>query len=303
MHFVTILKALGDETRLRLFFLLLKDEYNVGELVDILRMGQSRISRHLKILTDAKLLTIRRDGLWVFYRVTTEEYLQNFFSTTTEFFIEETFAEDEKKAQSVKMKRHSKTVEFFNESATKWTTMCEEVLGEFPLYEEICEQIVQNGIIVDLGCGTGMLFDHLPKNAKKTYIGVDNASAMLDTAKKKFMKRDDISWRIGDLLHLPLSNNEADVAIFSLVLHHSDKPQELLIETARVLKTGGQLLLADFVAHAKEEMRTRFGDHRLGFEKSELINWLNIAGFTLQEEKTFNVKNGLSVFILNAIKK
>ena len=61
-------KALSDETRLRLVHILLHYELSVNELVSILDMGQSRVSRHLKILTEAGLLTSRRDGLWVFLR-------------------------------------------------------------------------------------------------------------------------------------------------------------------------------------------------------------------------------------------
>ena len=60
-------KALSDETRLRLTYVLERYELSVNELVSILEMGQSRVSRHLKILTEAGLLSSRRDGLWVFY--------------------------------------------------------------------------------------------------------------------------------------------------------------------------------------------------------------------------------------------
>ena len=43
-------KALADETRLRLVRLLSQGPLNVNEIIDVLHMGQSRISRHLKIL-------------------------------------------------------------------------------------------------------------------------------------------------------------------------------------------------------------------------------------------------------------
>ena len=46
-------KALSDETRLRLAYVLDRYELSVNELVSILEMGQSRVSRHLKILTEA----------------------------------------------------------------------------------------------------------------------------------------------------------------------------------------------------------------------------------------------------------
>ena len=43
-------KALADETRLRMVRLLVRGSLNVNEIIDILDMGQSRVSRHLKIL-------------------------------------------------------------------------------------------------------------------------------------------------------------------------------------------------------------------------------------------------------------
>jgi ArsR family transcriptional regulator len=67
MDLLIILKALSDETRLRILYLLLNHELNVNEIVDVLSMGQSRISRHLKILSDAGILSCRKDGLWAFY--------------------------------------------------------------------------------------------------------------------------------------------------------------------------------------------------------------------------------------------
>lgn len=60
-------KALADETRLRLLGVLARYELNVGEIVQVMDMGQSRISRHLKILVDAGFLTYQRNGLWAFY--------------------------------------------------------------------------------------------------------------------------------------------------------------------------------------------------------------------------------------------
>ena len=44
-------KALADETRLRLMRLLARGPLNVNEILGILRMGQSRVSRHLRILS------------------------------------------------------------------------------------------------------------------------------------------------------------------------------------------------------------------------------------------------------------
>ena len=59
-------KALSDETRLRLTYVLERYELSVNELVSILEMGQSRVSRHLKILTEAGLLSRAGTGCGCF---------------------------------------------------------------------------------------------------------------------------------------------------------------------------------------------------------------------------------------------
>ena len=63
-----IYKALADESRLRLMRLLSRAALNVNELQDILQMGQSRVSRHLKILADVQLISNRREGTWIYYQ-------------------------------------------------------------------------------------------------------------------------------------------------------------------------------------------------------------------------------------------
>ncbi|OQX63027.1 MAG: hypothetical protein B5M56_04305 [Desulfococcus sp. 4484_241] len=67
MLLVKQLKALSEETRLRLFHLLLHYELSVNEIVTVLEMVQPRISRHLKILVDSGFLCPRRDGGFVYY--------------------------------------------------------------------------------------------------------------------------------------------------------------------------------------------------------------------------------------------
>ena len=63
-----IFKAFADETRLRILSLLSRrDELCVCELIAVLRMGQSKISRHLAYLKNAGLVKDRKHGLWSYY--------------------------------------------------------------------------------------------------------------------------------------------------------------------------------------------------------------------------------------------
>jgi ArsR family transcriptional regulator, arsenate/arsenite/antimonite-responsive transcriptional repressor len=66
---IEVFKALGDETRLRILNLLVEREVCVCDIVDILKLGQSKVSRHLTVLRHAGLVDCRRDGMWVFYRL------------------------------------------------------------------------------------------------------------------------------------------------------------------------------------------------------------------------------------------
>ena len=66
---IKALKAVSDETRLRIMKVLLERECCVCEIMQALDISQSRASRNLGILQDAGFLKARRDGLWMVYSV------------------------------------------------------------------------------------------------------------------------------------------------------------------------------------------------------------------------------------------
>src|ERR1700759_90137 len=67
---IDILRAAGEPSRLRILALLARGELAVMELSHILDQSQPRVSRHLKLLTEAQLIERFPDGAWVFYRLT-----------------------------------------------------------------------------------------------------------------------------------------------------------------------------------------------------------------------------------------
>ena len=69
---VTMLRAAGDPTRLRLLLLLRQAELTVSELIEIVGQSQPRVSRHLKLLCGAGLIERFKEGSWVFYRAADE---------------------------------------------------------------------------------------------------------------------------------------------------------------------------------------------------------------------------------------
>ena len=76
-------KALSDETRLRILKLLLERECCVCEVMQALDISQTRASRNLNALYDARFLKLRKDGLWSFYSID-EERLKAYMSDLVE---------------------------------------------------------------------------------------------------------------------------------------------------------------------------------------------------------------------------
>jgi ArsR family transcriptional regulator len=68
-HLVPLFAALADRTRLRLLNLIAGREVCVCYLVEILRQGQPKISRHLAYLRKAGVVAARREGKWMHYRI------------------------------------------------------------------------------------------------------------------------------------------------------------------------------------------------------------------------------------------
>ena len=66
---IIAMKALSDETRLRILNVLLERECCVCEVMQALDISQSRASRNLGIIQDAGFLKARRDGTWILYSV------------------------------------------------------------------------------------------------------------------------------------------------------------------------------------------------------------------------------------------
>lgn len=294
-------KALADETRLRLLHILARYELNVNELVLLLAMGQSRVSRHLKILTSAGLLTSRRDGLWVFYSIPESGAGRDFINAILPFSAENALMRaDVEMAVALIEERANKTHQFFNSIADDWDRLTNEILDGFDLPAAVLENMPQCKVACDLGCGTGVVLEKM-KSKARSVIGVDGSARMLELAKRRFLPEDDsVSLRIGDLCHLPLRDAETDFASVNMVLHHLPSPVDVLKEVRRVLTPKGTLVITDFNSHTDERMRTDYGDRWLGFSEETLRAYLERAGFDSITIKTIPLKKNLSLHILTA---
>jgi ubiquinone/menaquinone biosynthesis C-methylase UbiE/predicted transcriptional regulator len=297
-------KALADITRLRLFNILSNHELSVNEIATLMRMGQSRISRHLRILTDSGLLSSRRDGLWVFYRAVSTDENGNFFDFVKELLKDnDELTEDLHKASNLMAERKVRTKRFFDSIADDWDSLERELLGGFDLTVEILERVSRCEIAADLGCGTGHFISTLKKRAD-TVIGVDSSTRMLDIARRRFMEYGArVDLRLGEMEHLPLSDEETDFALINMVLHHLSEPQYCIREVNRILKSGKEFMIVEFAKHNNEMMRSKYGDRWLGFHESEIESWLGDSGFELIDRNQFKLESEMKVILLVSVKK
>lgn len=66
-HFIKVMKALSDPNRVKILKLLQHKKMCVCELQGVLGVSQPTVSKHLKVLQEAGLVTYKKDGLWVNY--------------------------------------------------------------------------------------------------------------------------------------------------------------------------------------------------------------------------------------------
>ena len=101
------LKALADPSRLRVAHLLSRGELTVSELVHVLGQSQPRVSRHLKLLTDANLAERMPEGAFVFYRLTGQGAGKRLAALIAEFVPESdpSFRRDLERLEAVKAAR------------------------------------------------------------------------------------------------------------------------------------------------------------------------------------------------------
>ncbi len=297
-------KALSDETRIRLVNILLHHELKVGELVSILEMGQSRISRHLKILADAGMVKSLKEGVWGFYSICETGPGRGFIDAVRYLFEKDPILENDLiRARQIIEARSRNTMLFFNHIASDWDMLKREIIGPFDLRGAIFNGIGRYDVGVDLGCGTGELLESMKKHASNV-IGVDSSPRMLEEARKRFSTGSgkNIEIRLGEIEHLPMGDNEADLAVISLVLQYLDDPHAAICEVGRILKPAGDFFLAEFDRHGDETLKTVYGVKWLGFEEKTVKSWLENNGFRLNRVESHKLSKGLAVNIFRSAK-
>lgn len=296
-------KALSDKTRLRLLYILDKYELNVNEIVMVVEMIQSGVSRHLKILVESGLLHSRREGSYTYYSAPEDSLVRPLIDfVDRNIKANEHSQKDIRKAREMIRIRQNNTKRFFKGVAHRWDHLKKEFFGAFDLNRVLVEKMTFSGSVADLGCGTGELIERIAERASlDQIIGVDSSPEMLEQARMK-LAGTGAHLRLGELEHLPVRNREMETAVMNMVLHHIPQPILPIAEAFRILKPGGLFLLSDFEKHDNKRVNKSMGGAWLGFEKEKIEAWLVQAGFSLDTVDSYPVNQGLIINLFSATK-
>lgn len=287
---ISMLRAVGDPTRLRLLLLLRQAELTVSELIEIVGQSQPRVSRHLKLLCEAGLLERFKEGSWVFHRAV-DDGAGAALGRLLGDLVEKNdgiCALDRQRLETVRAERARLATAFFKANAAEWNRIRALYAPEQAVESAILKRLSDRPChtLLDAGTGTGRMLELTAPLARRA-IGIDASSEMLAIARDKLARPEfaHCQVRLGDICQLPFASgttdNGFDAVLFHQVLHYLENPAVAVAEAARVLRTGGRLLIADFAPHDLEFLRDEYAHRRLGFADREVAGWLHSAGLKL----------------------
>jgi len=293
MQLLSGLKAAGESTRLRLLVLLSSGELNVKDLTRFLGQSQPRISRHLKLLTEAGLIERYREGSWVFFRLASSGGSGELVRAIVRSLDpdDSVLELDRARAQAVMQERAATAQDYFKEHAGEWDAIRSLHVAEDEVEQAIIEALGPGpfSTLVDLGTGTGRILELFAGRARRA-IGVDINRDMLAYARAKLeaANLDHCQVRHGDLFSLSFADGEADAVVLHQVLHYLEDPAGALREAARILWPGGRLLVVDFAPHDLEFLRETHAHRRLGLEPDQVVDWIASSGLKLGLHRDLN---------------
>ena len=277
-----VFKTLTDPTRMRVLFLLEREELAVQELVQILEVAQSTVSRHLGILREAGLLQDRRDGTSIYYRFAEPvdpQWAQTWQLTRAALADDAATTRDLANLEFVLRRREVRSRHWFEEVAPEWDNIRQVFNDEIHRARAMTRLIPGDLCVADIGTGTGILARELAQAGVRV-LAIDRSQQMIDTARAKCGSglSDYVEFRCGEANALPVADNEVDAAMAHMVLHYVASPAEALHEMARIVRPGGRIVVVDFVQHDHAWMKEQLGVLWQGFALDVVQRWFREAG-------------------------
>tara|TARA_A100001037_G_scaffold124013_1_gene112651 strand:+ start:1154 stop:2083 length:930 start_codon:yes stop_codon:yes gene_type:complete len=307
-NLLKIHKALADETRLRMVRLLVRGSLNVNEMIGILNMGQSRVSRHLKILAEAGLVTSRREGTWIYYQSSGGADADLLVADVLDWLQRHEdglafYSEDLQGLEAVVERRREQTRTFFDNIEDPDQLQYHCINGS--VYRQVALDLLpaRADRALEMGTGAGLLLSALLERIERV-IAVDSSTTMLDMARKA-AGADAVrcDFRLGDLGHLPVADGAVDLVVACMVLHHLSSPADTIREAHRALERGGSIVVVDLHRHEDEALRESMADLWLGFTPDEVRGWLEDSQFEITGAAVVGASDSLQLITFQGQKK
>jgi ubiquinone/menaquinone biosynthesis C-methylase UbiE/DNA-binding transcriptional ArsR family regulator len=299
-------RLLADPTRLRLLLLLEREELSVAELSGITQLAQPRVSTHLAKLKEAGLVSDRRDGVFVYYRMATgirDEGLDQLWRLLKENTTDPLLQQDLDRITQVINKR---------KGASTWA---DSVAGDMArhyspgrTWEATARGLVHllnPGDVLDIASGDGVMAELLAPTAK-SIICLDISERVVDAGRKRVRSFPHVKFELGDMHSLPLDDASFDTVLLMHALTYTTEPQRVFSEAARALRNGGRLLAVTLQKHPHARAVEPYNHVNFGFTTKQLERYCKKAGLKVQycavsaiEKRTPN----FSVLSLSAIKQ
>jgi ArsR family transcriptional regulator len=284
------LRAAAEPTRLRLLALAGRGAFCVTEFCEILGQSQPRLSRHLKLMTEAGLLERVREGANAWYALpstgTADPGKDPSGGLARDLAgrlapDDPILAADARQAARVLAERARVASETFRRAGGDWDEMRALDLPAQTVEMTLLSLLPERGLgrLVDIGTGTGRLLELLAPRIDSG-IGIDASKAMLALARARLARAglSHCAVRQADMYRLPLADAACDTAVMHMVLHYAEDPAGAVAEAARVLRPGGRLVIVDLAAHDRADLAERHAHRWPGFSADAMGLVLRMAG-------------------------
>lgn len=277
------LKAIGEETRLRILALCARDQINVSDLTQILGQSQPRVSRHLKLMTDAGLLERFREGPFAYFRLRRDNDAAKLADAVVQLLPqgERGLERDRHRLQALKEQREHRIANYFRDNAPEWHRLRSLHIDDSKIERVLVGLLREKPAqaLLDIGTGTGRVLEVLAPHFQRG-VGIDQSHEMLSLARATLARAGvrNVEVRQGSMYSLDLPDDSFDVVSLHQVLHYAEDPQAVLDEAARVLQPGGRLIVVDFAPHELVHLQREHAHRHLGFADNQVAGWLAAAG-------------------------
>ncbi len=141
--------------------------------------------------------------------------------------------------------------------------------------------LLKLGDTVDIAAGDGVLAELIAGHAKSVSC-VDISATLIAAAKKRLSAFHNVSFVEADMHDIPLKSSGYDQVFVMHALAYSGKPQQVLKEAARLLKSGGRLVVAALNQHTHKVAMEAYDHVNLGITPTVLSRMLQSAGLKVE---------------------